>query len=66
MFIFEVDFTLKIEDTVCLLFLELQLNTKQGPAKERTHLFTFIQYVKKKLLKKKQQKNPSELADEKK
>ena len=56
LFIFEVDFTLKIEDTVCLLFLELQLNTKQGPAKERTHLFTFIQYVKKNYWKKNNKK----------
>ena len=42
---------------VCLLFLELKLNTKQGTTKERTHL------LKKK--KKKKKKN-SELGDEKK
>ena len=33
MFLFEVDFALKIRNNVCLLFLELKLNTKQGTAK---------------------------------
>ena len=30
LFIFWVDFVLKIEDNVCLLFYELKLDTKQG------------------------------------
>ena len=36
---------------VCMFFLELKWNTKQGTVKERIHLFLFIKYVKKNLLK---------------
>ena len=39
----------------------MKLNTKQGTAKDRTHLFIIIKYIKKKLKKKK-----VELAGEKK
>ena len=31
---------------VCLVFLELKLNKKQGTAKERSHLFIFIKCIK--------------------
>ena len=50
--IFEVDFVLKPKAVkVCLLFLEFKLNTKQDTAKKRIHLFLFIKYITKKLLK---------------
>ena len=45
--VFEVDFVLKIEDNVCFLFLEFKLNTKEGTANEKTHLFIFIKFIKK-------------------
>ena len=37
-FIFEVDIVLETE--------ELKLNTKQCTVNERTHLFTFIKFIK--------------------
>ena len=49
--VFEVDFILKIKNNICLLFLQLTLNTKQGTAKERIHLFLFLKYIRKNLLK---------------
>ena len=33
---------------VCFPFLELQLNTREGTANERTHLLIFIKFIKKK------------------
>ena len=54
LFIFEVDFVLKIKDSyVCLLFLEPKLHIKQGTGKERIYLFLFIKCLRKKLLKEK-------------
>ena len=52
LFVFEVDFALKIEDNVCFLFLEFKLNTKEGTANEKTHLFIFIKFIKKNKRKK--------------
>ena len=49
--VFEVDFVLKIKNNICLLFLQLTLNTKQGTVKERIHLFLFLKYIRKNLLK---------------
>ena len=42
---------LKIEDNVCLLFLELKLDAKEGTANGRTHLHKFIKFIKKKTKK---------------
>ena len=61
MFICEVDFLLKVEDKVCLLFLELKLNIKESTVNETTHLFIFIKFIKKN-----ERKKNSEIADEKK
>ena len=38
---------LKIEDNVCLLFLELKLDAKEGTANGRTHLHKFTKFIKK-------------------
>ena len=38
---------------VCLLFLNLKLNTKQGTVKKGINLFLFIKCIRKKLLKRK-------------
>ena len=38
---------LKIEDNVCLLFLKLKLDAKEGTANGRTHLHIFIKFIKK-------------------
>ena len=46
---------------VCLLFLELKLNIKEGTANERTQLFIFIKFIKKN-----EKKKTNEIADEKK
>ena len=51
LFIFEVDLLLKMKDSLYLFTLDMKLNTKQGTAKERIHLFLFILCVRKKLLK---------------
>ena len=39
---------------VCLLFLDMKLNTKQGTAKNRIHIFLFIKCIRKSLSKGKQ------------
>ena len=52
LFVFEVDFVLKIEDNVCFLLLEFKLHTKEGTANEKTHLFIFIKFIKKNKRKK--------------
>ena len=51
--VFEVDFVLKIKNNICLLFLQLTLNTKQGTAKERIHLFLFLIIYMEKFIKRK-------------
>ena len=45
-FVLEVDFALKIENTLCL-FAQMELNTEQGTAKGRTHLFLLIKCIRK-------------------
>ena len=51
---------LKIEDNVCLLFLELKLDAEEGTANGRTHLHKFIKFIKK------NKKKNSEITAEKK
>ena len=46
---------------VCLLFLGLKLNAKEGTANERSHIFIFIRFIRKTWWKK-----GGEIADEKK
>ena len=47
LFIFEVDFAVKIEYNIYLLFVDLKLKTKQDPLKERTNLSIFRKFIKK-------------------
>ena len=54
-FVFEVDFMLKIEDNLCLFtlsWIEIEIET-QDNAKERTNLHLFIKCIKMKLRKRK-------------
>ena len=52
-----------------VFFLELELNTKRGTAKERTHLFIFMKYIKKiqieKTLNMKMRKNATAIKENK-
>ena len=47
LFVFGVDFVLKLKDNFCMLFIELILKTKPYTGKEKTRLFLFIKCVKK-------------------
>ena len=52
LFVFEIDFELKIEQIkVFLLFLELKLNGKEGTDNGKNHLLIFIKFTKKKTVK---------------
>ena len=52
LFLFEVDlYKLSKKIYIYLLFLELELSTKQSTTKEKINLFLFIECIKKKLLK---------------
>ena len=49
LFIFEVDLYERSKTgNVCLLFLELTLDTKEDTANERSHSHIFIKFIKKK------------------
>ena len=53
LFIFEVDLCYRSKTfNVCLLFLDLKLDTKESTANEGTHLHIFIKFITK-IIKKK-------------
>ena len=51
MFIFEVNFVLKIKDNLCLFALSWKLNTKQGTNREKIHPLLLQKFIRKKSLK---------------